>query len=59
MWNLLVVLNFERFTNWRFYTYSRNCQTLRVSPAKPGAYPFWLRASWSRRAQMKVVSATQ
>jgi hypothetical protein len=27
------VLNFERFTKVRFYTYSRNCQTLRVSPA--------------------------
>ena len=32
-------VSFERSTDWEALTYSRNCQTLGVSPAKPGAYP--------------------
>jgi len=30
---------FERFTLLEVFVYSRKCQTLGVSPAKPGAYP--------------------
>jgi hypothetical protein len=34
---------FERFTVLETFLYSRKCQTLGVSPAKPGVYPLLIK----------------